>query len=110
MSLHSIQGKLNELVKMQQDKAQAKEPKEPTAEEKDEERLREIEAKLTDLMELISSDVTLEAADDRVKTAEERVESTDGEDRPLLKVFHDAGARRSRPPGGHSPRCTLWRR
>lgn len=94
MSLQGIQGKLNELVKMQEDKAKAKEPKEPTAEEKDEERLREIEAKLTDLMELISGDVTRESADERVKTAEERVDSTEGEERPLLKVFHDSGGKK----------------
>jgi hypothetical protein len=49
-SLGNIEAKLNELVKLQADKAAAAKPKEPTQEEKDEERLRELEAKIADII------------------------------------------------------------
>ena len=128
MSLQSIHTKLSELVKLQADKAEAAKPKEPTEEEKDEERLREVEAKLTDLLDLLSGDVTRESADAKIKTAEDRVESTKGEPAPFLRVFHDHGGKKIKttrrtqvlplhflvPPSSknikkRSPRCT-WPR
>jgi hypothetical protein len=93
-SLGNIEAKLNELVKMHADKAEAAKPKEPTQEEKDEERLREIEAKIADLVELIHSGTTRESADVEVDDHRERVKSGKGEPRPLLRVFHDHGGKR----------------
>lgn len=93
-SLGNIEAKLNELVKLQSDKAAAAEPKEPTQEEKDEERLREIEAKITDLIELLHTGTTRDSADSKVSEHRERVKSGKGEPRPLLRVFHDHGGKR----------------
>ena len=93
-SLGNIEAKLNELVKLQSDKAAAAEPKEPTQEEKDEERLREIEAKITDLVELLHTGTTRDSADSKVDEHRERVKSGKGEPRPLLRVFHDHGGKR----------------
>ena len=93
-SLSNIEAKLNELVKIQSEKAGAAEPKEPTQEEKDEERLREIEAKITDLVELLHTGTTRYSADSKVEEHRERVKSGKGEPRPLLRVFHDHGGKR----------------
>ena len=94
-SLQNIEAKLNELVRLQGEKAAAAEPKEPTQEEKDEERLREIEGRLTDLVDLLQQGATRDSADDRVRTARQRVDSGEGESRPLLRVYHDhAGGKR----------------
>lgn len=93
-SLGNIEAKLNELVKLHADKAAAAKPKEPTQEEKDEERLREIEAKIADLVELIHAGTTRDSADSKVGEHRERVKSGKGEPRPLLKVYHDHGGKR----------------
>ena len=93
-SLGNIEAKLNELVKLHADKAEAAKPKEPTQEEKDEERLREIEAKIADLVELIHAGTTRDSADSKVGEHRERVKSGKGEPRPLLKVYHDHGGKR----------------
>jgi len=89
-SLASIANKLDELVKQKA----AAEPKEPTQEEKDEERMREIEAKIADLVELMSSGTTRESADHSVSDAKDRVQTTQGEERPFLRVYHDHGGKR----------------
>ena len=89
-SLGSIARKLDELVEQKA----AAEPKEPTQEEKDEERMREIEAKITDLVDLLSDGVSRESADQRIGDAQARVASAKGEPRPLLKVYHDHGGKR----------------
>jgi hypothetical protein len=89
-SLASIERKLDELVKQKADA----EPKEPTQEEKDEERMREIEAKIKDLVDLLSGGVSRESADQRIGDARERVKSAKGEPRPLLRVYHDHGGKR----------------
>jgi hypothetical protein len=89
--LARIDRKLNELVKS---KNAEEAEKEPTQEEKDEERLREIEERMTDLIDLLSEGVTRESADARVGEHRERVKSGKGEPRPLLKVFHDHGGKR----------------
>lgn len=94
-SLQTIEAKLDALVRAHGEKAAAAQPKEPTQEEKDEERLREIEAKLTDLVDLLHQGATRNAADERVRTARQRVASGEGESRPLLRVYHDhAGGKR----------------
>ena len=93
-SLGNIEAKLNELVKMHADKAEAAKPKEPTQEEKDEERLRELEAKIADLVELIHTGTTRDSADVEVDDHRDRVKSGKGEPRPLLRVFHDHGGKR----------------
>ena len=89
-SLGSIARKLDELVEQKA----AAEPKEPTQEEKDEERMREIEAKITDLVDLLSDGVSRESADLKIGDAQARVASAKGEPRPLLKVYHDHGGKR----------------
>jgi hypothetical protein len=89
--LARIDRKLNELVKA---KNTEEAEKEPTQEEKDEERLREIEERMTDLTDLLSEGVTRESADARVGEHRDRVKSGKGEPRPLLKVFHDHGGKR----------------
>jgi hypothetical protein len=89
-SLASIERKLDELVKQKADA----EPKEPTQEEKDEERLREIEARIEDLTDLLSGGVSRESADRKIGDARDRVNSAKGEPRPLLRVFHDHGGKR----------------
>lgn len=93
-SLGNIEAKLNELVKLHADKAAAAKPKEPTQEEKDEERLRELEAKIADIVELAHSKTTRDSADSMVDEHRERVKSGKGEPRPLLKVYHDHGGKR----------------
>jgi hypothetical protein len=93
-SLDAIAGKLDKLVELQAEKKGAAAVKEPTEEEKDEERLREVEAKLEDLVDLLSRGVTRESADQRIHTARDRVASGKGESRPLLRVFHDQGGKR----------------
>ncbi len=89
-SLASIANKLDELVKQKADA----EPKEPTQEEKDEERMRELEAKIADLVEVLSSGTTRESADHSVSDAKDRVQTTQGEERPFLRVYHDHGGKR----------------
>jgi len=89
--LSRIEAKLDELVKA---KKAAEAEKEPTQEEKDEERLREIEERISDLTDLLSQGVTRDSADDRAHEHRERVKSGKGEPRPLLKVFHDHGGKR----------------
>ena len=89
-SLASIERKLDELVKQKADA----EPKEPTQEEKDEERMRELEAKIADLVEIMSSGTTRESADHSVSDAKDRVQTTQGEERPFLRVYHDHGGKR----------------
>ena len=89
-SLASIERKLDELVKQKADA----EPKEPTQEEKDEERMRELEAKIADLVEVLSSGTTRESADHSVSDAKDRVQTTQGEERPFLRVYHDHGGKR----------------
>lgn len=84
--LSRIEAKLDELVKSK-NKEEAE--KQPTQEEKDEERMREIEEKITDLIELLNAGTTRDAADDKINHARERVKSGKGEPRPLLKVFHE---------------------
>ena len=94
-SLQTIEAKLDALVKQQGEKAAAAAPKEPTQEEKDEERLREIEGRMTDLVDLLHQNATRDSADERVRTAKQRVDSGEGEARPLLRVYHDhAGGKR----------------
>jgi hypothetical protein len=93
-SLDTINSKLNELVRIQSESKAAAEPKEPTQEEKDEERLREIEARLSDLTDLLQQGVTRDSADERIRTARQRVDSGQGESRPLLRVYHDVGGKR----------------
>ena len=93
-SLGNIEAKLNELVKLQADKAAAAKPKEPTQEEKDEERLRELEAKIADIVELVHTGTTRDSADSKVDGHRDRVKSGKGEPRPLLRVFHDHGGKR----------------
>ena len=89
--LARIDQKLNKLVKA---KEAAEAEKEPTQEEKDEERMREIEAKIVDLTELLSSGTTRDAADASIGEARERVKSGKGEPRPLLKVYHEHKGKR----------------
>ena len=74
-SLQTIEAKLDAQVKQQGEKAGAAAPKEPTQEEKDEERLREIEGRLTDLVDLLHQGATRDSADERVRTAKQRVDS-----------------------------------
>ena len=93
-SLETINAKLNELVRLQGEAKAAAAPKEPTQEEKDEERLREIEARIADLTDLLQQGATRESADERVRVSRQRVDSGEGESRPLLRVFHDAGGKR----------------
>ena len=90
-SLESIDRKLAELVKGHAAKAAAEEP---TDEERDEKRLREVEARIADLADLLQQGATREAADARIEAARQRVASGAGEARPLLRVFHDHGGRR----------------
>jgi len=85
-NLSRIESKLDELVRA---KKSEQAEKQPTQEEKDEERLREIEERVTDLIELLNTGTTRDSADDRVGEARERVKSGKGEPRPLLKVFHE---------------------
>ena len=89
-SLASIANKLDELVKQKADA----EPKEPSQEEKDEERMRELEAKIADLVEVLSSGTTRESADHSVSDAKDRVQTTQDEERPFLRVYHDHGGKR----------------
>jgi len=89
--LARIDQKLNKLVKAKE--AEAAE-KEPTQEEKDEERLRGIEERIEDLTDLLNQGITRNSADDRVSDSRDRVKSGKGEPRPLLKVFHDHGGKR----------------
>jgi len=84
--LGRIEAKLDELVKAK--KAEETE-KQPTQEEKDEERLREIEERMTDLIELLNTGTTRESADAKIDEHRERVKSGKGEPRPLLKVYHE---------------------
>ena len=93
-SLAGIESKLAELVKLQAEKAAAAEPKEPTQEEKDEERMRELEAKITDLTDLLSGGATREKSEQMIGDARARVQSSKGEPRPFLKVYHDHGGKR----------------
>lgn len=93
-SLQSIEAKLTELVRLHGDKAAAGEPKQPTQEERDVERLREVEARLSDIVDLLQRGATRESADDGVRTARQRVDSGEGEARPLLRVYHDHGGKR----------------
>ena len=89
--LGRIEAKLDELVRA---KKSEEAEKQPTQEEKDEERMREIEEKITNLIELLNTDTTRESADERVGHARERVESGKGEPRPLLKVYHEHKGKR----------------
>jgi len=84
--LGRIEAKLDELVRA---KKSEEAEKQPTQEEKDEQRLREIEERVTDLIELLNEGTTREAADDKIGHARERVKSGKGEPRPLLKVYHE---------------------
>ena len=93
-SLDTINAKLNELVRLHGEAKAAAEPKEPTQEEKDEERLREIEARITDLTDLLQQGASRDSTDERVRTARQRVDSGEGESRPLMRVYHDAGGKR----------------
>lgn len=84
--LSRIESKLDELVRSKKaEEAQ----KQPTEEEKDEERLREIEEKVIDLVELLSGGTTRDSADAKILEARDRVKSGHGEPRPLLKVYHE---------------------
>jgi hypothetical protein len=84
--LGRIEAKLDELVKA---KKSEEAEKQPTQEEKDEERLREIEERVTDLVELLNTGTTRESADANIDEHRERVKSGKGEPRPLLKVYHE---------------------
>lgn len=84
--LSRIESKLDELVRA---KKSEQAEKEPTQEEKDEERLREIEERVTDLVELLNTGTTRESADANIDEHRERVKSGKGEPRPLLKVYHE---------------------
>lgn len=84
--LGRIEAKLDELVKAKKSEATEKQP---TQEEKDEQRLREIEERVTDLIELLNSGTTRESADAKIEEHRERVKSGKGEPRPLLKVYHE---------------------
>jgi hypothetical protein len=90
-SLESIDRKLGELVKGQSTTADANRPSE---EERDEQRLREVEGRIADLVDLLQQGATREASDARIHTARQRVDSGAGEGRPLLRVFHDHGGKR----------------
>jgi hypothetical protein len=89
--LGRIEAKLDELVRA---KKSEEAEKQPTQEEKDEERLREIEERICDLTELLSKGVTRDSADAEIGEARERVESGKGEPRPLLKVYHEHGGKK----------------
>lgn len=89
--LGRIEAKLDKLVSAKEKEAAEKKP---TQEEKDEERLREIEEKICDLTELLSGGVTRDSADDRIGESRERVKSGKGEPRPLLRVFHEHGGKK----------------
>lgn len=84
--LGRIEAKLDELVRA---KKSEEAEKQPTQEEKDEERLREIEERMTDLIELLNTGTTRESADAKIEEHRERVKSGKGEPRPLLKVYHE---------------------
>ena len=89
--LGRIEAKLDELVRAKKSEEAAKQP---TQEEKDEQRLREIEERICDLTELLSGSVTRESADDRIGESRERVKSGKGEPRPFLRVFHEHGGKK----------------
>jgi len=93
-SLDTIASKIDKLVEMHGEKAGNAVEKEPTEEEKDEERLREVEAKLEDLSDLLSQGVSRESADDKIDEAKTRVASGKGESKPLLRVFHQKGGKK----------------
>jgi hypothetical protein len=84
--LGRIEAKLDELVRA---KKSEEVEKQPTQEEKDEERLREIEERMTDLIELLNTGTTRDSADAKIEEHRERVKSGKGEPRPLLKVYHE---------------------
>lgn len=84
--LGRIEAKLDELVRA---KKSEETEKQPTQEEKDEERLREIEERMTDLIELLNTGTTRDSADAKIEEHRERVKSGKGEPRPLLKVYHE---------------------
>jgi hypothetical protein len=84
--LGRIEAKLDELVRA---KKSEEAEKQPTQEEKDEERLREIEERMTDLIELLNTGTTRDSADAKIEEHRERVKSGKGEPRPLLKVYHE---------------------
>ena len=90
-TLESIDRKLGELVRGQAARAAEAEPSE---EERDEKRLREVEARIADLVDLLQQGATRDAADARIHDARARVASGAGEARPLLRVFHDHGGKR----------------
>ncbi len=92
-SLDAIASKLDKLVELQGEKTAAA-VKEPTEEEQDEERLREVEAKLEDLVDLLSHGVTRDSSDAKIDESRSRVASGKGESKPLLRVFHQKGGRR----------------
>jgi hypothetical protein len=89
--LGRIEAKLDELVRAKKGEEAAKQP---TQEEKDEQRLREIEERICDLTELLSGSVTRESADAKIEEGRERIKSGKGEPRPLLKVFHEHGGKK----------------
>jgi len=96
-SLTAIASKLDKLVELQTEKASASSTsavKEPTEEEKDDDRLREIESKLEDLTDLLAQGVTRDSADTKITTARDRVASGKNESKPFLRVFHEKGGKR----------------
>lgn len=72
----------------------AKPEKPPTAEEKDEERLREVEAKIAEVTDLLASNADRDTVDRHIAGHRARVRSADAESKPRLRVFHDHGGKR----------------
>jgi hypothetical protein len=89
--LGRIEAKLDKLVSA---KEKEKAEKQPTQEDKDQERLMEIEQKICDLTDLLSDNVTRESADGKIDEFRERVKSGVGEPRPFLRVFHEHGGKK----------------
>lgn len=84
--LAGLHEKLDKLIS-QGEKAEAE--KEPTPEEKDEERLREVDAKIEEVTSLLAGGHTRESVEREVGWHEARVASTRGESAPLVRVFHE---------------------
>ena len=59
-----------------------------TEEEKDEQRLAELEMKMTDLLDLLAANVTRSESVKKEKAARTRVSERENEPRPRAKAFH----------------------
>ena len=91
----SIHAKLDKIAAALQNKAAASAPeKPPTEEEKDEERLREVEAKIAEVTDLLAGKHSRETADREIEARRARSASTRGESKPYLRVFHEHGGKK----------------